>query len=386
MTNSKHPETVAIHAGREPSKNFGAVNPPVYHVSTILFDNYADFKKAETGTFNGTAYGRHGMKPARLLEEAIAELEGADKALLTSSGLNAIAITLHALLKPGDHALIVDSAYSPTRIFCEQELKPRGVEITYYDPLIGAGISKLIQKNTKLVFTESPGSLTFEIQDIPAIVKAAHKAGAIVALDNTWATPFFFRAFDHGVDVSIHSATKYLGGHSDFLLGIINCTKAIYPAIKRSYKNFGINVGPDDINLAQRGLRTLHTRLKHHEKSALEIATWLEKNPKVSRVLHPALKSHPGHKIWKRDFTGASGVFSFVLKKNLSEKELAAKLDSLSYFKLGYSWGGYESLIIPVNAKHIRTATRWAPEGSVFRVSIGLENVDDLKADLEKLL
>ena len=276
---SHKPDTIVIHAGRNAAKHDGIVNPPVYHVSTVIFDTYDDFVKAEEGRLERPTYGRHGTESNRLLESALAELEGAEKCLLTNSGLNAIAITLTALLKSGDHLLVVDSCYSPTRFFAEQELKRVGVEVEFYDPTIGAGIEKLIKKNTKVIYTESPGSLTFEVQDIPAITKAAHKQGAVVVLDNTWATPFFFRAFEHGVDVSIHSATKYIGGHSDLMMGIINTTEKLYPAIKRTYKNFGIASGPDDIYLAQRGLRTMALRVKHQEHAALEIARWLKKPP-----------------------------------------------------------------------------------------------------------
>ena len=373
--------TVAVHAGRNPKDNFGFVNPPIYQGSTIIFDNYEEFKKAECGKFDGIAYGRHGTPNQQSLEQALADLEGADKCLITASGVNAIAITLSALLNRGDHLLMVDSVYSPTRLFCDQELSRLGVEVDYYAP--DADISALIRKNTKVVFTESPGSLTFEIQDIPAIAKLAHAAGAVVVMDNTWATPLFFSAFEHGVDVSIHSATKYIGGHSDLLMGVINCRKELYPAIKRSYKNHGICVGQDSVFLALRGLRTMPTRLKQHQVSALIIAKWLKEQKQVAQVLHPALPDCVGHEIWKRDFTGASGLFTFVLRNRLSEEDTAKFLNNLELFKLGYSWGGFESLIIPVNLEKIRTAKMPKFEGSVFRISVGLEDVNDLIHDLE---
>ena len=264
---SQHAETVVVHAGREPSKNDGIVNPPVYHASTIIFDTYEDFVKAEEGRLERSTYGRHGTVSNRLLEGALAQLEGADKCLLAASGSNAIAITLTALLKPGDHLLMADCVYSPTRFFAEQELKRIGVDVEFYDPLSTKAITDSITAKTKLVYIESPGSLTFEIQDIPAISKAAHAKGAVVVIDNTWATPLHFKAFEHGVDVSIHSATKYIGGHSDLMMGVINCTEKLYPAIKRTYKNFGVTCGPDDIYLAQRGLRTMALRVKHHAAS-----------------------------------------------------------------------------------------------------------------------
>ncbi len=381
--NKNHnPETTVVHSGREPEKNFGVVNPPVYHASTILFETFQDFKKAEEGRLERAAYGRHGTQSYRLFEESLCAIIGSEKCLITNSGLNAIAITLTALLTPGDHILIVDSTYSPTRFFADQELKRFGVEVEYYAPGIGAGISKLIKKNTKVIYCESPGSLTFEVEDIPAIVKCAHEKNALVVLDNTWATPLFFDAVKHGVDISIHSATKYIGGHSDLMMGIISCSEKLFPTLKRSYKNFGIISGPDDIYLAQRGLRTLPTRLKAHEKAALDIAHWLKNQPQIARVLHPALPDCPGHELWKRDFTGSSGLFSFVLKKHLDEATLGKFLDNLQLFKMGYSWGGFESLIIPVWAEKIRSVEKFKPEGTAFRVSIGLENVDDLKADL----
>lgn len=380
---SDNPETLVVHAGRDPSRNDGVVNPPVYHASTIIFDTYEDFVKAEEGRLERSAYGRHGTVSNRLLESAIAELEGADKCLLTASGSNAIAVALTALLKPGDHLLIADCVYSPTRFFAEQELRRIGVEVEFFDPRATKTIIDSITDKTKVVYLESPGSLTFEIQDIPAVTKAAHAKGALVVIDNTWATPLYFRPFEHGVDVSIHSATKYIGGHSDLMMGVINTTEKLYPAIKRAYKNYGIACGPDDVYLAQRGLRTLVLRVKHQEHVALEIANWLKKRPEVSRVLHPALPDCPGHEIWKRDYKGSTGLFSFILKKHLSEAQTKNFVEALNYFKMGYSWGGYESLLIPLKAEKIRSAVKWQPEGSGFRIFCGLENLDDLKSDLE---
>lgn len=382
----KRTETLVTHSGRNPKKNFGAVNPPVYHVSTVLFDDFAAFQKSWLGTFEGLTYGRHGSESHRELENALAKLEGADKSLLTCSGCSAITVTLLALLKSGDHLLVPDNIYSPTRSFCDADLKRLGVETTYYDPLVGGDIKKLFKKNTKVVYVESPGSLTMEVQDVPAISKAAHAINAVVVLDNTWATPLYFKAFEKGVDVSIHSATKYISGHSDVMMGVINCTKKLYPAIKSTYKNIGITLGPDDVYLAQRGLRTLAVRLKEQGANAFKIAKFLESHPKVETVLYPALKSDPGHKIWKRDFTGASGLLSFVLKKPLDDKGHSNFLDKMELLNMGYSWGGYESLIIPFELSKIRTATRWKYKGAIFRISVGLENVDDLISDLSQAL
>lgn len=376
-------ETLATHLGRDPLANEGAVNPPIQKTSTILFENYAEFKEISEGRSSKIHYGRHGMQLSRGLEEALAKLEGADKCLITSSGVSAITTVLLALLEPGDELLMVDSAYSPTRDFCDQELKRYNITTKYYDPLIGENIADLITENTKVVFVESPGSLTFEVQDIPAISKVAHEKGALVVMDNTWATPLYFKSFSHGVDVSIHSATKYICGHSDVLMGIINCTKATYGKIKRVYKNLGICPGPEDVYLAQRGLRTLSTRLKAHSEAALDIAKWLKTSDKISKVFHPALPENPGHEFWKRDFLGCSGVFTFVLKRHLNEEELAKFFDGLDLFKIGYSWGGYESLALTFDTKKIRTATDWDVEGTAIRLSIGFESVDDLKSDLE---
>jgi cystathionine beta-lyase len=378
--------TIAIHAGSQPFENFGVVNPPIYHASTILFETYAEFKSASEGKSKKAHYGRHGSDSHRQLEAALAALEGADKCLLTSSGVQAISCALLAFLDIGDELLMVDSAYAPTRDFCNQELARYGISVRYYDPLVGGGIAEQISDKTKIVFVESPGSLTFEVQDIPAITKAAHAKNALVIMDNTWASPINFKAFSHGVDVSIHSATKYISGHSDLLMGVINCTDATYARIKRVYKNLGICPGADDVYLAHRGLRTLATRIKAQGEAALKVAKWLAEQPQVERVLHPQLPTCKGHEIFARDFVGASGLFSFMLKKKLSEAELSKFFDQLDLFKMGYSWGGYESLAIHFDPTKIRTATKWAAAGSAIRLSIGLEDVDDLIADLAAAL
>jgi cystathionine beta-lyase len=327
-------------------------------------------------------YGRVGTPTVKALEEAIAELEGGHRTLLTPSGLSAIATALIAFVAAGDEALVVDSIYRPARRYCDNVLTRLGVRITYYDPLIGAGIERLITKKTKVVFTESPGSQSFEVQDIPAIAEAAHAADAVVILDNTWATPLYFKPFAHGADVSIQAATKYIVGHADAMLGAITATEQASRAVERAHEDLGLCPGPEDVYLGLRGLRSLGVRLERHQKSALELARWLAERPEVARVIHPALPSDPGHAIWKRDFTGSSGLFSIVLKPVPHEK-VAAMVDGLSLFGMGYSWGGFESLILPFDPSAYRTATVWKAEGPALRLHVGLEDVDDLKADLE---
>lgn len=382
---SKHRiETTLAHAGRHPEKNAGVVNPPVCHASTILFKTYADFSLAREGKFPGSAYGRHGTETMRSLEEAIMALEGADKSFIFPSGLSAIVVCLFSFLRAGDHLLIADSVYDPTRRFADQELASHGVEVTYYDPVIGPGIAELIRSNTKVVYTESPGSLTFEVQDLPALAKAAHEKGAVVIIDNSWATPLFYRPLSAGADIVIHSATKYIGGHSDLMMGIASCRKEHAATITRTYKNFGISASPDDCYLAQRGLRTLAARLKAHRENALFLADRLEKHPKVAAILHPAFASCPGHELWKRDFTGSSGLFSVVLKAPYPDGKLSAMLDNMELFGMGYSWGGYESLIIPFGLEKIRTSSSFPHKGALFRIHAGLENKEDLWEDLEK--
>ena len=370
--------TRLAHAGREPARQHGFVNPPIYRGSTVIFPTVAALEAND----QAFTYGRLGTPTVRALEEAIAELEGGHRTLLTPSGLTAIATSLLAFLAAGDELLIVDSVYRPARRFCDNVLARLGVAITYYDPLIGAGIDKLITKKTKVVFTESPGSQTFEVQDIPAIAKAAHAAGAVVILDNTWATPLYFKPFAHGADVSIQAATKYIGGHADIMLGAITMNELTSAGVAKTHEDLGLCVGPEDAYLGWRGLRSLGVRLGRHQHSALEMARWLAERPEVARVIHPALPSDPGHALWKRDFTGASGLFSIVLKP-VSRAKLAAMVDGLSLFGMGYSWGGFESLILPFDPKAYRTATTWQAEGPALRLHVGLEDVEDLKADLE---
>jgi cystathionine beta-lyase len=374
-------ETTLVTAGRDTEAQKGFVNPPVVHGSTVLYST-ADDLHAHRGEFQ---YGRHGTPTTRALQEALMALEGPQCAGvgLAPSGLSAIATTLLAVLNAGDHLLVCDNAYRPTRNFCNGLLSRYGVETTYFDPLIGAGIAGLVKPNTKAVLVEAPGSQSFEMPDIPAIAAVAHARGALVIDDNTWATALYHRSLDQGVDISMQAATKYVGGHSDIMFGTISGNARAWPMIVEAIRLLGVCAGPDDVFLALRGLRTLAVRLAQHHRSALEIARWLKTRPEVLRVLHPALESDPGHTIWKRDFTGASGLFSIVLKP-APQQAVDALLNAVKLFGMGYSWGGFESLIIPFDCAPYRTATRWAPGGPALRLHIGLENVDDLKCDLER--
>lgn len=374
-----HPETALLHSGRDPRLQHGFVNPSVYRGSTVLFptlDALEDYEKQEY------RYGRHGTPTTSALEEALRDLEGGARTFLTPSGYQAVTTAILAFVKAGDHILMVDSVYQPTRKFCDTLLKRLGVATTYYDPLIGVGIADLIQNNTRLVFTESPGSLTFEMQDIAAIVRAAHARDAVVLMDNTWATGLYFRPLDHGVDVSINACTKYIVGHADAMLGAITANARTVRAVEASRMVLGGCSGSEETYLALRGLRTLAVRLARHHRSGLEVAEWLAARPEVQRVLHPALPSDPGHALWKAQYKGASGLFSIVLNP-VPRPALAAMLDGLSLFGMGYSWGGYESLIIPFDPKSCRTATPWTAEGPALRLHIGLDDPRDLIADLE---
>lgn len=381
---SEKPETIAVSAGRMSSEHFGTVNTPVYRTSTILHPNYASLEaEVSRGEPPRYAYGRLGTPTTESFETAVAALEGAARTVSVPSGLNAITTAILSVVGAGDHILVTDSAYGPTRRFCNGALKRLGVETTYYDPLVGSGIEASFRPNTKLVFCESPGSLTFEIQDIPAIAAVAHARGASVLMDNTWATPVYFSALAHGVDLSIQAATKYIGGHSDVMMGTISANESHAKRLESYVHDLGLYAGGDDCFLALRGLRTLPVRLARHWENGLILARWLANRPEVVRVLHPALESDPGHRLWKRDFTGACGLFGVVLKP-VSKQALAALFDSLKHFGLGYSWGGYESLIIPAN--FVRTAKAFEAEGPVIRIHAGLEDPGELLADLEAAL
>ena len=370
--------TRLVHSGHDKETSLGFVNLPAFRGSTVLFKDTASLK-----TFNQRyTYGTHGTPTTDALASAWSELAGAAGTALTPSGLAAIAMALQSVLKGGDHLLMTDSAYFPARRFAEQVLRPFGVETTYYDPAIGADIAGLIRPNTRAILTEAPGSQSLDMQDIPAIAQAAHKRGICVLMDNTWATPIFFPPHARGVDIAIEAGTKYLSGHSDLLLGLISANAEYWPRLNAFVDLYGIPPGPDDTFLALRGLRTMELRLRESGRQALEIARWLQTRPEVLRVMHPALPDDPGHEIWKRDFLGSSGLFSVVLAP-ASDAAVAAMLDGLELFGLGFSWGGYESLVIPFDCTSYRTATRWAPGGPTIRLQIGLEDVEDLKADLE---
>lgn len=377
-------ETLLATMGTRPDLHRGAVNTPVYRASTILFPTLAEFEQADRGESPYGSYGRYGNVLTDELQDAIATLEGADHAIVTSSGAAAVTLALSTFLNSGDHLLMVDSVYGPTRRFCDHELQRYGVETTYYDPTIGAGIKELIKPNTKVVFVESPGSLTFEVQDVPAIAKEAHAKGVLVIGDNTWGTPLNYRPFDLGIDVSVHSATKYISGHSDLLMGTVSCKEEHYKPLVRNFRVTGACAGGDNCYLALRGLRTMAVRLKQHQENALIVAKWLKGRPDVEEVFYPALPGAPGHDLWKRDFTGACGLFSFVLKDNPSHDALARMLDNLELYGMGYSWGGYESLIIPIHLGKMRSATRFPYAGKLLRIHIGLEHPDDLIADLSR--
>lgn len=377
MSKKRSKDTTIISTGRDPEGNHGVVNPPVYHASTILYPTVEALRARNVPV----TYGRRGTPTTFALQEAVAELEGGYKSLVTPSGLSAVTVALLSQVSAGDHLLVTDSVYGPSRAFCTETLTRFGVDVEYYPPTIGAGIAKLFRDNTRAILTEAPGSQTFEMQDIPAIANVAHDAGIRVLMDNTWASPYFCNPFDLGVDISIQAATKYIVGHSDVMMGIITATEEAYKSVLKTHGSLGITTAPDDIYLALRGLRTLGVRLKQHMETGLTLARWLEDRPEVSRVLHPALPTDPGHEIWKRDFQGASGLFGVVLK-DVSDKAVQAMLDGLELFGMGYSWGGFESLVIPADPTSNRTATKWAPEGPLIRIHAGLEDPDDLIADL----
>lgn len=383
--------TRIVHAARHPKEQGCMVNPPIYQSSTIVFPTLKDLLYAERGYSNNDLvqpyelkYGRYGTQTNFLLEQAVAELEGGYNTFVTSSGAAAINTALVAFLKQGDHMLLVDNTYSPTRGFADKFLKKLGIETTYYDPKIGEDIKKLIKKNTKVIFMESPGSLSFEMQDVALICKIAKKHGVVTILDNSWASGIYFKPLEHGVDVSVMALTKYINGHSDMIMGAITIQEKHFRVMYEAFRYMAVTAAPFCSYMVQRGMRTAKVRMDHCFKSALELATWLEGRSEVEKILYPALASDEGHTLWKRDFTGAAGLFTIVLDRKYSNESLARMLDKLHYYGMGYSWGGYESLILPVDGTNVRSATKWSYSNKTcLRINVGLEDVEDLKADLE---
>jgi cysteine-S-conjugate beta-lyase len=380
---SKKPDTLLTHAGRSPESNFGVVNPPVYHASTILHPTVAALEAAQKNRYNQVTYGRWGTPTTFAFEEAVAAVEGGHRAIAFSSGAAACYAALLAFLKAGDHVLVPDSVYGPIRIFADGFLKRFGVETSFYDPLIGTGITDLLRDNTRVLYLESPGSHTFEVQDVPTLVACAKARGITTLIDNTWAAPLFFKPLALGVDAEIIAATKYIVGHSDAMMGVVVCTEASFPRVREMASLLGSHAAPDDCYLALRGLRTAGVRMRQHETQALALAQWLAKRPEVERVLHPALPSCPGHDLWRRDFTGSSGLFSIVLKRDIAKPAVDAMLDGMELFGMGASWGGFESLILPGHPERMRTVRPWQ-DGAILRLHAGLEDHGDLIADLER--
>ncbi|MFM9886861.1 MAG: cystathionine beta-lyase [Burkholderiales bacterium] len=387
QSKDKRAETRIVHSGRHPEEWAGIVNPPIYRASTVLAPTVAALREKSARSARderGIYYGRNGTPTTRSFEEAIADLEGGYRTLVYPCGLAACTGAMLSYLGAGDHVLITDNVYSPVRRFADRLLARYGVEVTYFDPLMGRGIAALFRPNTRLVYTEAPGSHTFEMTDVPALAAIAHERGAVVAMDNTWATPHYFRAFDHGVDISIQAATKYIVAHSDAMLGTVTTTEKAWGNLRDTHVQMGFAASPDDIFLGLRGLRTLHVRLPRHWENGVQLAQWLQRQPEVERVLHPALPGDPGHAIWKRDFKGASGLFGVMLKAGVTQVAFESLIDGLELYGIGASWGGFESLVLPTDVAKNRTATKWAPPGPVFRIHAGLEHIDDLIADMNE--
>ena len=377
-------DTQLAHLGGSPADRNGAVNPPVYRASTILFPTVGEYEasRVHERRFDVLRYGQLGTPTTFALEDAIAGLEGGYRAMLLPSGLAAVTSTLLALLENGDHLLMVDTAYGPTRHFCNHVLTRFGIETTYYDPLIGPGIVELFRPRTRVVFLESPGSLTFEVQDVPAITAACHSRDVIAVIDNSWATPYYLPAMSLGADVSIIAATKYIGGHADVMMGTITTTESLYERVRSMVAELGYCVSPDDAFLALRGLRTLGIRLERHQRNALQVAEWLTTRPEVDRVLYPALPGDPGHPLWTRDFRGASGLLAIALRP-VPKNAVDALLNALQLFQMGVSFGGYESLAIPVDPTPFRSVRPWNASTPLVRLHVGLEDPADLITDLE---
>jgi len=391
MDKKMHEATHIVHAGRDPKEQGWMVNPPIYQSSTIVFPTLKDLIYAERGYSNNDLvepyelkYGRYGTQTNFALEKAIAEIDGGYNSFVTASGAAAINTALVAFLKQGDHMLLVDNVYSPTRSFADKFLKKLGIETTYYDPKIGEDIKKLIKKNTKVIFLESPGSLSFEIQDVPAICKVAKKMGVVTIIDNSWASGIYFKPLEHGVDVVVTALTKYINGHSDMMMGAITVQEKHFRVMYEAFRYMAVTATPFSSYMVQRGMRTTKIRMDHCFKSALELAQWLEARPEVEKVLYPALESDENHKLWKRDFTGAAGLFTIILDRKYSNESLARMVDKLHYYAMGYSWGGYESLILPIDPSGVRSVTKWAYSNKTcLRINVGLEDIEDLKDDLE---
>ncbi len=372
-------ETRLLHAGRDPQRFDGAVNIPAIHASTIVFPDAESFRSNNHPA--GSHYGRAGTSTTRALEEAVAALEGGDRSITFPSGAAAIAATLSALTSTGDHVLIADNVYGPTRRFANQVLSRTGVEFTFFDPMIGANIASSMKNNTKLIYIESPGSESFEVCDVPALVRVAKESNILTIFDNTWSGGLYFKPFEHGVDVSVHAGTKYIGGHADTMLGLATATESLYPVLRQTAINFGYCAGPDVCYLGLRGMRTLGVRLPKHYENGLRLAEWLMERNEVQTVLHPALPSCPGHEFWKRDFSGASGLFGVVLRE-YSTESVNKMLNGMELYAMGYSWGGYESLLIPTHPSQNRSATTFPHKGPTLRIHAGLENFEDLRDDL----
>ncbi len=391
MEKKIHEATRIIHAGRNPKNQGQMVNPPIYQTSTIVFPTLKDLIYAERGYSNNDLvepyelkYGRYGTQTNFALEKAIAEIDRGYNSFVTSSGAAAINTALMAFLKQGDHMLLVDNVYSPTRGFADKFLKKLGIETTYYSPLLGEDIQKLVKKNTKVIFLESPGSLSFEVQDVSAICKIARKLGVVTIVDNSWASGIYFKPLEHGADVAVMALTKYINGHSDTMMGSITVQEKHFRVMYEAFRYMAVTAAPFSSYMVQRGLRTSKIRMDHCFKTGLALAKWLEGRSEVSKVLYPALESDAGHSLWKRDFSGAAGLFTIVLDRKYSNESLARMVDNLHYYSMGYSWGGYESLILPIDGTNVRSATKWEHGNKTcLRINVGLEDLEDLKDDLE---
>jgi len=381
----KHWQTKLIHSDVKDPEGFRSLNTPVHRASTTLFRDAASVTDAWDQYESGYTYGLYGTPTTLALAARVCELEGGYRTIITPGGQNAIALINFALLRAGDHVLLPESVYGPNRKLGNDVLRRFGVEVSYYNPTVGSAIADNLQPNTRLVWCESPGSISMEVQDVPAIANAAHAAGALVAMDNTWSAGVFFDALAHGVDVTMQALTKYVGGHSDLLLGSVTTKdKSLYQRLGATHQLLGAAASPDDCSLALRGMKTLAVRLEKVEASSLAIARWLAARPEVERVLHPALESCPGHELWQRDFTGSSGIFSIVLREGFPKEQVLSFVDSLELFKIGYSWGGVTSLAVAYDFGHYKNRASYGHR--IVRLNIGLEAVEDLISDLEGAL